>query len=141
MAKKISKLTAKEKLLAKKLDKAHLKAKTDNNKKKLLKALTDTRGLVLTACNKANLSRSQHYVWMSEDEDYKASVDAINDMMVEGVESRLKDLIDEGNTAAIIFYLKTKGRDVGYGPTLKVDGDIKAEITVNPIKIVNPGKK
>lgn len=141
MAKKISKLTAKEKALAKKLDKAVIAHKLDTNKKKLLKALTETRGLVLTACNKANIGRSTHYDWYHKDENYKASVDAINDMMVEGVESRLKDLIDEGNTAAIIFYLKTKGRDVGYGPTLKVDGDIKAEITVNPIKIVKPGEK
>lgn len=141
MAKKENKLTAKEKALAKKLDKAVIAHKLDTNKKKLLKALTETRGLVLTACNKANIGRSTHYDWYHKDEEYKASVDAINDMMVEGVESKLKDLIDDGNTAAIIFYLKTKGRDSGYGNQIQVDAKVEGEITVNPIKIVNPGKK
>jgi len=130
-----------DKQLAGSLTKAVNKHNLDSNKKKLLKALLETRGLVLTACNKAGLSRSVHYQWMNKDKEYKAQVDAINDLMVEGVESKLKDLIDGDNTAAIIFYLKTKGRDAGYGPQLKIDGDIKTEITVNPIKIVNPGKK
>jgi len=60
--------------------------------------------------------------------------------MVEGVESKLKDLIDDGNTAAIIFYLKTKGRDSGYGNQIQVDAKIEGEIKINPINIVKPGK-
>ena len=122
-----------DKQLAGSLTRAVNKHKVDNNKKKLLKALLDTRGLVLTACNKAGLSRSVHYQWMNKDKEYKANVDAINDMMVEGVESRLKDLIDEGNTAAIIFYLKTKGRDVGYGTQIKVEAEVKGELKINAI--------
>ena len=122
-----------DKQLAGSLTKAVLKHKTDTNKKKLLKALLETRGLVLTACNKAGLSRSQHYQWCKDDLDYKASVDAINDMMVENVESKLKDLIDSDNTAAIIFYLKTKGRNAGYGNEIKIDAKVEGEITVNAI--------
>ena len=63
------------------------------------------------------------------------------------MEDRLLDLIDEGETAAIIFYMKTKGRDRGYGekyvpeveheePARKIDpkaahtlGGFKASIT------------
>jgi hypothetical protein len=129
-----------DKQLAGSLNKAVKKHRTDINKKKLLKALLDTRGLVLTACNKAGLSRAQHYKWCKDDEEYKEQVDAINDMMVEGVESKLKDLIDNDNTAAIIFYLKTKGRDAGYGNKIEVDAKIEGENKINPINIVKPGK-
>ena len=122
-----------DKKLAGSLTRAVLKHKTDNSKKKLLKALLDTRGLVLTACKKAKVSRSQHYKWCKVDKEYKASVDEINDMMVEGVESKLKDLIDDGNTAAIIFYLKTKGKDAGYGPQIKVEAEVTGEIKMNAI--------
>jgi hypothetical protein len=38
------------------------------------------------------------------------------------VESKLFEKIDEGNLTAIIFYLKTQGRDRGYGQGIEITG-------------------
>ena len=108
-------------------------------KVKMLRALKKHRGLVSTSAVACKMSRSTHYLWMNEDEDYKTKVDELMLLEVEYVESKLQNLIENENPSAIQFYLKNKSKD--FQPTLKVDGDIKTEITVNPIKIVNPGKK
>lgn len=133
MARKKKEKELSNKEAEKKLNKSVVQYNKDIKKRKMLKALEQTKGLVLTACKKAKVSRSRHYVWYKEDEDYKAKVDAINELMVEGVESKLAGLIDEGNTAAIIFYLKSKAKDKGYGNQVQVDAKVEGEVKVNAI--------
>ena len=44
--------------------------RTQVNKKKLIEALEVSLGIVTEACEKAQLSRTQHYKWYKEDEEY-----------------------------------------------------------------------
>lgn len=96
------------------LDKSASENKTDINKKNLLIALEKSLGVVTTACKSTNLSRSQHYKWMEEDEDYRNAVKELNEVAIDFAESKLHKLIEEKDTAATIFYLKTKGKHRGY---------------------------
>lgn len=89
-------------------------SKTNKNKKILLGALEKSLGVVTTACKAVNLSRTQHYTWMETDPEYKAEVERLNDMVIDFAESKLHTLINNGDTAATIFYLKTKGKKRGY---------------------------
>ena len=107
--------------------------KTDINKRKFLRALKKYRGLVTTAAAKSNLCRAQHYYWMEHDPEYKTKVEEIYDAEVDGVESILFDLISSGNTAATIFYLKSKGKKRDYGNQIQVDAKIDGEIKINAI--------
>jgi len=51
---------------------------------------------------------------MKDDEEYKQAVQELGDVALDFAESKLHKLIDQGNPAATIFYLKTKGKERGY---------------------------
>lgn len=109
----------------------------------MIKALEKTMGIVTTAAGQVGINPKTHYEWMNEDKDYNATVEALTDMALDFAESKLHTLINgatvpddkvfmvkEGrtyvhkvvrgekklppDTAATIFFLKTKGKKRGY---------------------------
>lgn len=80
----------------------------------MLEALDKSLGIVSTAAKTAGIDRTTHYNWLKEDPEYKAAVDQIQESVIDFAESHLYKLIKEGNPAANIFYLKTKGKSRGY---------------------------
>ena len=88
--------------------------KTDTKKGQMLEALEKALGIVSTACKMADISRQTHYQWMKADADYKKAVESISDSVLDFAESHLYKLVKEGNPAATIFFLKTKGKKRGY---------------------------
>ena len=88
--------------------------KTDTKKEAMLQALERSLGIVTTACNAVGINRSTHYDWMRKDPEYKQAVKSIEDRTLDFAESHLHKLIKEGNPAATIFFLKTKGKARGY---------------------------
>ena len=83
-------------------------------KENLLKALEASLGVVSIACKKANVHRSSHYRWLSDDPDYKKAVDSIDDLCLDFAETSLHRQIKNGNVVATIFLLKTRGKKRGY---------------------------
>lgn len=88
--------------------------RTELHKKAMISALEKHLGIVTQACKTAEVGRTQHYAWMKEDPEYAAAVEAISESTIDFVESKLLQRINDGGDAAIIFYLKTKGRRRGY---------------------------
>jgi len=88
--------------------------RTDNKKEQMLEALEKSLGIVSTACKMIDISRQTHYDWLKKDEDYKKAVDSIQESVLDFAESHLYKLVKEGNPAATIFFLKTKGKKRGY---------------------------
>lgn len=88
--------------------------KTDRNKKAMLVALEKSLGVVSTACKVTGLSRAQHYNWLKTDTEYKAQVDELVEVTLDFAESKLHNRINDGDTTAIIFFLKTRGKGRGY---------------------------
>lgn len=88
--------------------------KTDTKKEQMLEALERSLGIVTTACNAVGINRSTHYDWLKKDSDYADKVKAIEGRTLDFAESHLHKLIKEGNPAATIFFLKTKGKGRGY---------------------------
>ena len=72
------------------------------------------RRQVSNAAKVAGIDRSTHHSWLKEDTDYKKAVDSIQDGVLDFAESHLYKLVKEGNPAATIFFLKTKGKKRGY---------------------------
>ena len=87
---------------------------TLEKKASMLKALEKTLGIVTIAAKKVGIDRATHYNWMETDKDYKTKVENINEIAIDFVEGKLYDKIKVGDTTAIIFYLKTKGKKRGY---------------------------
>ena len=83
-------------------------------KKMLIESLENSLGIVSTACNKANISRSSFYKWYKEDEDFRKKVDEIDSVKLDFVESQLFKNIQNLKEKSIIFYLQHKGHKRGY---------------------------
>ena len=88
--------------------------KTDTKKKAMLSALEKSLGIVTTAAKQIGIDRTTHYDWMKADPEYKAAVDAIEDVALDFAESKLHAQIAKGDTTATIFYLNNKGKKRGY---------------------------
>lgn len=104
-------------------------AKKARMQKKFLKGLVDNKCLITYTAKATKISRSTHYKWMRTDENYAELVNEILDAQVEAVEGKLLNLIDNENTAAVIFYLKHRSKN--YQQALKIEAEVKGDITIN----------
>lgn len=120
--------------------------KIDIHKKAMICALKQSLGVVSTACKMIDTSRQSHYTWLLKDAAYKLEVEAVQDEALDYVESKLFELISgvelpetkvfcnngvivtqeltkkfAPDTAATIFYLKTRGKKRGYVERLEVE--------------------
>ena len=88
--------------------------KTNANKKAMIAALEACLGLVTHACKKVGISRWTHYQWLKDDEEYRQKCEAVSELVIDIAESSLFKQIAQHNTAATIFFLKTRGKKRGY---------------------------
>ena len=106
--------------------------KTEHIKKKaIIEALIKSLGVVTTACKIVGIGRTTFYDWLKEDKDFKKEVEDIQNVAIDFAESELFKQIQNGNTSATIFYLKTKGKKRGYYEKQQLDMTTDDE----PIKI------
>jgi Helix-turn-helix of insertion element transposase len=70
-------------------------------------------GTVTSAAKQCGISRSTHYQWMKS-KKYAAQVRELAEVALDFAESKLLKNISNGDTTAIIFYLRTKGKHRGY---------------------------
>lgn len=87
---------------------------SQQKKTAMLAALRSSLGIVTRAAELVGIDRRTHYRWMREDDEYRQDVDDLQEVALDFAESKLHKLMDDGNAASIIFYLKTKGRNRGY---------------------------
>ena len=85
-----------------------------DKKKAMLEALEKSLGVITQACKVVGIDRKTHYNWMKADEEYKVQVEELSEVAIDFAESHLHKLIKDGNPAATIFFLKTKGKNRGY---------------------------
>ena len=86
----------------------------DPKKVAMIQALTKALGVVKMACESVGISRQTHYNWLKEDAAYKTACDNLPEVVLDFAEHHLHKLISQGNPAATIFLLKTKGKKRGY---------------------------
>ena len=110
---------------------------SDIVKKNLLEALEKSLGIVTTACKIVGCARSTFYKYYKDDQDFRASVDELENLTLDFVESKLHKQIENDNTTATIFYLKTKGKKRGYVERKEVE--MTAEVSTS--KLSNEAKK
>jgi hypothetical protein len=83
-------------------------------KKELILAMEKCHGIVSDACLSIGVSRVTYYDYYKNDEDFKNSIDTIENTVLDYVEGKLFKLIERGDVASTLFYLKTKGKKRGY---------------------------
>lgn len=123
----------------------------DTIKRAMIAALKKSLGRVTDACEKVDIARTTHYLWMSNDPEYKQAVDDVNERAIDFAESKLFELMDGANkqvltsdggvavikdtpsATATIFYLKTKGKSRGYVERQEITG-----ADGGPVQIIAP---
>lgn len=97
--------------------------------------LQKSGGMITKAAILANCNRQTFYNFMEQHPELYDLRQEIEDTYLDQAESKLQDLIQEGNVAAVIFYLKTKGKKRGY--TEKSEMDISSNgQNINTIQLV-----
>lgn len=71
-------------------------------------------GNITAACKNGRIGRQTFYDWMKNDLVFKRDFEDCEDALLDFAEGKLMNLIDEKNPTAIIFFLKTKGKERGY---------------------------
>lgn len=97
-------------------------------KASFLSALKASKGIIQTACDACGITRAMFYRWRDGDSDFKVKYDEVNEGQIDKVESKLLSKIDDGDTTAIIFYLKTKGKSRGYSERTADNGHQPAPV-------------
>jgi len=105
--------------------------KTNILKGNLLEALEQSLGVVTTACKIVDCNRSTFYKYYNNDSKFRESVDELQNMTLDFAESQLHKQIQDGNTTATIFYLKTKGKRRGYIERKEVE--VTAEVSTSKL--------
>ena len=121
--------------------------KTDINKKLMLEALKSNLGIVSKSCEAVEISRDTHYRWLKEDKEYCEAVSELNERSIDFAEGQLFNLMagakkqvvtnqgnvveikDAPNATAIIFYLKTKGKNRGYIERIETELSVAESIS------------
>jgi hypothetical protein len=115
-----------------KLEKITDVTKTDISKVKKKNTKRDDERLVLTFIKKAGsvsdtcaaigISRQTFYRWMQETPELETEIENAKEALIDFVETKLLESIKEGNVAAIMFFLKTKGKGRGYVERTEITG-------------------
>ena len=96
------------------MEKAQKAQKTDKKKKDFIESLRNNLGHIADACEAANIGRRTYYNWVAEDKEFKEDVENVKEGLLDLAESKLLENINNNENVAIIFYLKTKGKQRGY---------------------------
>ena len=93
-------------------------------KKALIEAMEICHGIVSDACKTVGISRVTYYSYYKNDSNFKETIDKIENVVLDYVEGKLFKLIDKGDVASTLFYLKTKGKGRGYIEKSEIDHNI-----------------
>ena len=85
-----------------------------NEQKQFINTLKKSLGVVTVAIQQEGITRETYNEWL-DNPFFTNEVNKVNESSLDYVENQLMSLIKEGNLSAIQYYLKTKGKDRGYG--------------------------
>lgn len=89
-------------------------------------ALTKSHGFLSGAAKALGCTRRTITNYLNRHESLRRHVDELREQRLDFAEGVLMRLIKEGNVAAVIFFLKTQGRNRGYTERFEVAGESDA---------------
>ena len=105
--------------------------RTKINKERLLKALESSLGVITTALKATDLSRTNFYKWLKEDEEFAAKVEEIESIQQDFIKSKYYECVKDKVPSVVIHAAKTR---LGWNETNKVDltsGNEKIKINID----------
>lgn len=99
--------------------------RTVKKKKEFIEIFTTALGNIGATCLKTGIARVTFYEWMKTDNDFKQRVENLPEIRLDFAENQLNKLMKKDHPAAIIFFLKTKGKQRGYIERTEIDAQVK----------------
>jgi hypothetical protein len=94
----------------------------------MIAAITEAQGFVTKAADILGCSRNKFYVYLKRYPTVQEVLEDTREKRHEWVENKLMQQIKNDNLTAIIFYLKTQGKHLGYVERQELQHDGKLEI-------------
>lgn len=90
------------------------KSSAKKDRSLFLKIFKECNGNVSAACESFGCERRTFYYWCEKYEEFRKAADEVREERIDFIENALDKRIKAGDTTAIIFALKTIGKDRGY---------------------------
>lgn len=113
---------------------ATLLKKMNKKQFEFLKVLEANMGLISPSCKKFGIDRRTYYRWLKEYAEFPDYVEEISEANIDFAEGKLLSQINDGDTGAIIWFLKCKGKRRGYVEKQEIEhsGNIGTTINIIP---------
>ena len=105
--------------------------RTQINKDRMLKALESSLGVITTALKATDLSRTNFYKWLQEDEEFAKAVSEVQNIENDFIKSKYYECVKDKVPSVVIHAAKTR---LGWNETNKIDltsGDERIKININ----------
>lgn len=83
-------------------------------KSQFLQEFAKCMAIKTQAARRCKIGRTMLYEYLNDDLDFALKVQEIEEAAVDYAESKLSEMVMMGDRAAIMFFLKAKGKDRGY---------------------------
>jgi len=118
-------------------------SKTDYKKRLFIERYFPTTGNISVICRELKIDRGTYYQWMKKDEKFRKAIEDEQEGLIDFVESKAFNLINEKNPTMIIFFLKTKAKHRGYIERMEYDhsGIVKTdnELVIKVVQVDGVG--
>ena len=105
--------------------------RTQINKKRMIKALENSLGVVTTALKTTDLSRTNYYKWLKEDEEFAKEVSEIQNIANDFIKSKSYECVKDKIPSVVLHAAKTQ---LGWNEMNKLDvtsGEEPIKININ----------
>ena len=92
--------------------------RTKINKERLLKALESSLGVITTALKATDLSRTNFYKWVKEDQEFADKVQEIENIQKDFIKSKYYECVKDKVPSVVIHAAKTR---LGWNETNRLD--------------------
>ena len=100
---------------------------TARNKAEFLEIYAKLLCNVTKTCKAVGIERVTFYRWYENDAKFHQAVDDLENVRLDFAEDMLNIKMQQGDTAAIIYFLKTKGKHRGYVEKVIQDVNVRTE--------------
>jgi len=107
----------------------------------MVSAINEAQGYVTKASDILGIARKTFYVYLKKYQTAQEALDDAREKRHEWVESKLMKAIKDDNLTAIIFYLKTQGKHLGYVERQELAGVDNQPLKVSIIEVVKNGEE
>jgi hypothetical protein len=99
----------------------------EGSKRYFLYAIKLCKGNISNAAKMIGIGRRNHYLYCDDDPSYLERAEDITEFVIDHVEDKLMNRIDRGDTTAMIFWLKCRGKKRGWIEKTEIDHTTKGD--------------